>query len=151
MKNDKIIEEANAYLNGNLSMKDTAISLNINIRTFQLHMKKLEEIDPELHKMVINKKNSNQRAGRKLGGQIGKRSSNYTKEEARKIAEMMLIEELTYEKAAEKFDIPKSTIYEMTHSKFIDKNTIAKLEVLATANKKAKPVDDYIEEQRKKW
>ena len=52
-KEEQIIAEAKEYLNGGKTIADTAKSLGITKRTLQLHLGKLESIDPQLHALVL--------------------------------------------------------------------------------------------------
>lgn len=81
-KEEQIIAEARAYIDSGQTIADTAKSLGITKRTLQLHLGKLESIDAELYTLVLERKTSNQNAGRRLGGMIGKRGVTYTEEEA---------------------------------------------------------------------
>ena len=51
----------------------------------------------------------------------------FIKEEANNIAKEIISKHLTYEEAENIFGIPKSTIYEMVHSNYIDSNLSMKL------------------------
>ena len=63
----------------------------------------------------------------------------------------MIHYELTYEEASEEYEIPKSTIYEMTHNpKYVDPDLIRRLDLLAMANQHKMTVDSYIEKNQKK-
>lgn len=136
MDKNKIIEEANIYISNELSIKETASLLGVSKRTLQIHLSRLEEIDKKLYKLVSEKKSKNIKEGRILGGKIGKATPRYSKELANKIANEIILSELTYEEAALEFGIPKSTIYEMVHSSYIDANTKNMLELVALSNNK---------------
>ena len=133
-KEEQIIAEARAYINGGQTIADTAKSLGITKRTLQLHLGKLESIDAELHTLVLERKTSNQNAGRRLGGMIGKRGVTYTEEEAQMIANSIASQHLTYQKAEEIFCIPSSTIYEMVHRDHVSQDTRDQLELIAMEN-----------------
>ena len=149
MNKDQIIKEAQTYLSGDKTIEETAKNLNISKRTLQLHLGKLDIIDPELHKLVLEKKESMQIKGRVKGGTIGKATPSYTKEEAEYVANEMIKNGYTYENASKRLGIPKSTIYEMVHSNFIDKELKDKLEVVAIANQKGLTVDELINKNRR--
>ena len=149
MNKDQIIQEAQTYLSGDKTIEETAKNLNISKRTLQLHLGKLDIIDPELHKLVLEKKESMQIKGRVKGGTIGKATPSYTKEEAEYVANEMIKNGYTYENASKRLGIPKSTIYEMVHSNFIDKELKDKLEVVAIANQKGLTVDELINKNRR--
>ena len=52
----RIEEEAQEYINNDLTEKQTAEKLGINRRTLQLHLKKLAIINQELYNLVLKKK-----------------------------------------------------------------------------------------------
>ena len=133
-KEEQIIAEARAYINGGQTIADTAKSLGITKRTLQLHLGKLKSIDAELYTLVLERKTSNQNAGRRLGGMIGKRGVTYTEEEAQMIANSIASQHLTYQKAEEIFGIPSSTIYEMVHRDHVSQDTRDQLELIAMEN-----------------
>jgi len=136
MDNNRIIEEANVYISNDLSIKETASILGISKRSLQLHFTKLEKIDKKLHELVLDKKRKNMEKGRILGGKIGKATPRYTKEVANMIAKEIINSELTYEEASMEFELPKSTIYEMVHSSYIDEETKNMLDLVAISNNK---------------
>lgn len=142
MNKDKIIEEAKVYVSNDLTVEETANDLGISKRTFQIHLKQLGSIDPFLYGLVLKKKESNIKAGRIKGGEIGKAKPRYTKEEAIKIANAIIVNEYTYEEVSERYGIPKSTVYEMVHSEYIPSEMKASLERVAVANKKGVLVAD---------
>ena len=133
---NRYIEEAKIYVENDKTVEETAKDLGISKRTFQLHLKKIKELDPELDKLVITKKKKNILTGNIKGGQIGKATPSYTKEEVNDIAREIISKHLTYEEASIQFGIPKSTIFEMMHSKYIEPELSIKLEVVAISNRK---------------
>ncbi len=143
-----IEEEAKVYLEKNKTLSEIAFELGISKRTFQLHIKKLKELDPTLHNLVLEKQKSNIISGRKRGGEIGKRPPTYTKEEANLLADLMIHNQLTYEEASIETGLPHSTIYDMVHSDFIDSEKLHQLELVAMANKKGLTTESYIESKR---
>lgn len=138
MNKEEIIKEANFYLNNDLTEREAALELGISRRTLQLHLKKLGEIDVLLYDAVLKKKESNVKTGRIKGGVQGKATPSYTKEEAIAVANIMLGESLTYEEAAKRCNIPKSTIFEMLKSDFIPEKVRMQLDLLAIRNNKNK-------------
>ena len=80
LDNNVIIHEAEEYVSNTKTVEETAADLGISKRTLQLHLKRLEQIDENLHKKVLEKQERAQKAGRVKGGQIGKSHSSYTKE-----------------------------------------------------------------------
>ena len=147
MENSVIINEAKTYLNNNMTVKDTASYLGISLRTFQLHLKKLELLDPDLHKLVLNKKNSNIIAGRSRGGLVGHggKVSNYTREEVINMAKEIINRQLTYREAEVLFEIPSSTIYDLVHGSNVPKELLDMLDDVAYVNKKGVAYEDYLE------
>ena len=143
-----IEEEAKVYLENDKTLSEVAFELGISKRTFQLHIKKLKELDPTLHNLVLEKQKSNIIAGRKRGGETGKRLPTYTKEEANLLADLMIHNQLTYEQASIETGLPHSTIYDMVHSDYIDSEKLHQLELVAMANKKGLTTESYIESKR---
>jgi len=146
---EQIIKEAERYLEEDITSIDEASSaLGISRRTFQLHMKKLEEIAPETFLLVKAKKEANIVSGVKKGGETGKRGTTWTKEEAKDIAERMISGVMTYREAAEKTGIPSSTIHEMVHKGLDDAEISSLLYVLSEANRRGMSVEDYLKKHR---
>lgn len=131
---NKIIYEAQMYLNGDLSISKLADSLGISKKTLQNHFKQLELIDKELYDQVQKKKEQNITAGQVLGGQTGKATSSHTKEEIENIAKNMINLGLTYREAEDYFKIPKSTIYELLHSGALSDELTEGIDSLADNN-----------------
>ena len=134
----EIIREAQEYISNGLTERETAEKLGISRRTLQLHLKKLEDIDPVLYNMVLMKKKSNVIAGRSKGGKIGKATPTYTRVEALKMARSIINNSYTYEEASKIYNIPKSTIYEMVHSDFVPENIQRELDLVAIHNNQTK-------------
>lgn len=141
MKDENIIKEAYAYINNDKTVAETAEELGISKRTFQLHIKKLEIISPELHDLVLEKQKSNQNAGRRIGGAKGKRGVSYTEEEAQTIASEIISQHLTYQEAETIHGRPSSTIYDIVHSSYISLEMKDKLDITATENKIGSSID----------
>lgn len=145
--NEDILKEAEYYLNNDVTIEQASHDLGISKRTLQLHMKKLASIAPDKFKLVQDKKENSVRQGRVVGGSIGKRNPTWSRDEARVIAKRMVEENLTYEQAEKEFGIPKSTIYEMTHSNLKDEKIESLLYALAIANKKGTTLDEFLKER----
>ncbi|MBR5369828.1 MAG: hypothetical protein IK137_00830 [Bacilli bacterium] len=133
-----IEDEAREYIRNNLTVGETAEKLGISRKTFQIHLKKLGEINQLLNDLVLQKKESNLKAGRIKGGKVGKNTPTYTKEDANIVANGIIRESYTYEEAAMIYGVPKSTIYEMVHSDFVDEDTKMQLGLVAEYNNKNK-------------
>ena len=116
---DKFIFEINFYLENDYTLEEAANKLGISKSTLQNHIKKMKEINPELYNKVREKQFVNQQVGRVKGGQIGKRSANWTDEDALKIADVFISGEYTLEELSNVFNIPKSTVYEILTSSVI--------------------------------
>lgn len=149
-KKERIIEEAKYYLKSDKTLKEVAEELQISLRTLQLHIKKLPEINSDLYNLVLNKQKAAQIAGRKIGGQKGKRTVSYTYEKAQEIKNLIISHQLTYQEAFLCTGISTSTIYDMVHSAFISEEDKLKLDLIATANKKNITVEEYQERHRKR-
>ena len=149
--NNQIEIEAKEYLKDDKTVAETAEIFGISKRTLQLHLKKLSEINPELHKLVLNKQKSNIIAGRIKGGTLGKRGVSYTQEEVTKIAEYMIHTQATYEEASNFFDIPTSTIHDMMRSPLLREEYKMQLEVVAEANRKKISTEELLERNKKIW
>ena len=145
MTNDeRILEEADYYLNNDVTIKQASSDLGISKRTLQLHLQKLESISPEKAKLVKDKKLASEKQGKIKGGSLGKRGPTWTKEQAMEIAEAMINKQMTNREAESAFGIPKSTIYEMTHKGIDDEMTESLLYGLAEANRKGIPLDEFL-------
>ena len=149
-KKERIIAEAKYYLESSKTLKEVAKELHISLRTLQLHIQKLPEINNDLYSLVLNKQKAAQIAGRKIGGQKGKRTVSYTYEKAQEIKNLIITHQLTYLEASLCTGISTSTIYDMVHSDFISEDDKLKLDLIATANKKKITVEEYQERHRKR-
>ena len=129
-----IVKEAEEYVSNNKTVEETAKDLGISKRTLQLHFKRLQKINENLHKKVLEKQETAQQIGRIKGGQVGKSHSHFTKEQAEKIANTIITKALSYKDAEEEFGLPKSTIYEVVHSDLVSRELRDKLDILAEAN-----------------
>ena len=149
MDNNQIIQEAKTYISSDKTIEETAKDLKISKRTLQLHLGKLDAIDPELHKLVLAKKESMQIKGRIKGGTIGKATPSYTKEEAEHVANEIIKYGYTYEEASKRLNIPRSTIYEIVHSPSVSMDLKNKLDALAIANNKGMTLEELMEKNRR--
>ncbi len=119
MDNKQLLEEANYYLGNDVTMAESACHFNISKKSFQLHMKKLEEIYPEKFKLVQLKKGRNLALGMVKGGKNGKPTNHkklggkpftLTKGEAISLAKSIITGDLSFREAEMLTGIPKSTI-----------------------------------------
>ncbi len=117
----KILEEANYYLDNDVTMKQAANYFGISKKSFQVHMKKLENLFPDKYKLVQEKKQMNLIAGAKKGGQNGKptpplvhtpKPFTIEKEMLMQIANSIIKSDLTLREIENIYDIPKSTIHD---------------------------------------
>lgn len=144
MANDEqILKEANYYLDNDLTIEQASRDLGISKRTLQLHLKKLESIAPDVFKLVVDKKISNERRGKIKGGTLGKRGPSWTEEDAISIASKMIEKELTYEQAEKEFGIAHTTLHEMMNKGIKDLDTTSLLYALTMAHKKGMSLDDF--------
>jgi len=141
----KILNEARYYLTHNNTMKEVAIHFNISIRTLQLHFKKLESIDLETYKLVLDKKEINQINGRKNIN--GGKKSFYTEEDINYICDTIINRGFSYNEASLYFNIPSSTLFELMKRVDIERRT--KLDLLAEANIKNTTTDQIIRKRLK--
>lgn len=139
-----IEEEARTYIGSEMTVKETASYCGVSKRTLQLHLRKLEELNPELHKLVLKKQQRQIILGQKKGGSIGRRKPNYTPENATDMAEFLIKNQATYKEASEITGIPSSTIYDMTHSKYIPRELQEKLSMVAEANHRQLSTTEYL-------
>ena len=144
---EQILQEADYYLNNDVTVEQASTDLHISKRTFQLHLKKLESIDPDKFKLVTDKKKNNERQGRIKGGTVGKRGATWTKEEAKATAAQMIKEQMTYSEAENKMGTPKSTIYEMVHKGIEDNDTQSLLLALSESNRRGMTLEKYMSEE----
>ena len=140
---------AREYIANDLTMEETASKLGISLSTLKSIFAKIELTNPALYKEINNKKTKQVAEGKKKGARLGKAKVRYTQEQAIAIAQTMINDELSYEEASELFNIPKSTLYEMVHSDFIDCELKDKLDVLAYSNKRKMAVSELEEENKR--
>ena len=143
--NEQIIKEADYYLSNNVSVDQASKALGISRRTFQLHMKKLEEIHPTKAVLVRTKKLANIKSGNILGGQTGKRSVSYTLTDVSGAALEMIEHGESYREASVSLGIPKSTLHEMINSKGLSKDKIELLYIQAKKENPTLALSDFLD------
>lgn len=148
---EQIKEEARIFINNDLTVEETSTQLGISKRTFQLHMSALKVVDNGLYKLVKEKTDKLQIKGRLEGAKKGKRKPNWSKETVFQIADAVIANELTYEEAEKRFGIPKSTIYEMLKSDYIDEDRKTKLDAVVQANIRRKNLAFIINENKRRY
>lgn len=140
---EQLIKEAEYYLNNNVTIEQASIDLNISKRTLQLHLKKLEDIAPATFALVKAKKDANIHKGKIKGGLTGKRGATWTEEDAKRVATLILSQEMTYREAEEKTGIPSSTIHDMVHKGVNPDEGGSLLYALAEANRRGLTLDEF--------
>ena len=138
--NEKIIEQAQYYIENDVTMKEAGEYFGICKKSFQVRMKKLESIAPDVFKLVELKKQGNLASGMVKGGQNGKptivpRSHSITKTQAIQFANYMLENDVTLRELESVFGISKSTIFDNFTSDILGEELKTKIEFLLEAHK----------------
>ena len=102
---EQITREAIYYLVHNKSLEETAKDLEVSKRTLQLHLKKLEVFNENLHRIVEEKKKENQKIGRINHTHKGGRASMYDQDMINHLCDCILQNSYTYQEAEEMFII----------------------------------------------
>lgn len=144
---EKIKYEAEYILySKNKTLEEIAKELNISKRTLQNHINTLlPEMDKELYEKVRIKIDETSKLRNIKGGQTSKKVSSYTKEEIEFLCneftkafnnnnkeEIMSLREF-----AEKYNIPKSTLYDIL-TKYVTDNDLSMIKSLFEFNKRHK-------------
>ena len=144
---EKIKYEAEYILySKNKTLEEISDELNISKRTLQNHINTLlPEIDKKLYEKVRIKIDETSKLRNIKGGQTGKKHSSYTQEEIEylcneftkafnnnKKEEIMSLREF-----AEKYSIPKSTLYDIL-TKYVTDNDLSMIKSLFEFNKRHK-------------
>ncbi|MEG2321977.1 MAG: sporulation transcriptional regulator SpoIIID [Bacilli bacterium] len=131
MSDLKIIEIANYIVSNKASVMDTANYFNISKSTLQKVINnKLVGIDIDLYSLVKKVQIHNQLKGKIKGGQISKRTVTWTKEDAYRLAKLMLAEKMTFEELSQHTLIPISTLSDILKNGIDDeiiKNSLSSL------------------------
>ena len=115
---EEIKAQAQYYIDNNVTMKEAGLHFGICKKTFQVRMKKLESIAPDVFKLVELKKQNNLASGMVKGGQNGKpspgasRSHIMTSEEVVTLAQYALQNDLSLRELETVIGISKSTIFD---------------------------------------
>lgn len=134
---ENILKEANYFLTNDVTLKEASSNLGISKRTLQLHIKKLEKIEPATYVLVKDKIEKNIKKGNIKGGTIGKRGPSTTEIDTLEMFNFMVENDLTYEEMENYLGMPKSTIYEaLSRIDDLDKQNI--LQELAKSHKTGK-------------
>lgn len=144
---EKIKYEAEYILySKNKILEEISDELNISKRTLQNHINTiLPEIDKKLYEKVRIKIDETSKLRNIKGGQTGKKHSSYTQEEIEYLCneftkafnnnnkeEIMSLREF-----AEKYSIPKSTLYDIL-TKYVTDNDLSMIKSLFEFNKRHK-------------
>jgi len=144
---EKIKYEAEYILySKNKTLEEISDELNISKRTLQNHINTLlPEIDKKLYEKVRIKIDETSKLRNIKGGQTGKKHSSYTQEEIEYLCneftkafnnnnkeEIMSLREF-----AEKYNIPKSTLYDVL-TKYVTDNDLSMIKSLFEFNKRHK-------------
>ena len=144
---EKIKYEAEYILySKNKTLEEISDELNISKRTLQNHINTLlPEIDKKLYEKVRIKIDETSKLRNIKGGQTSKKNSSYTQEEIEYLCneftkafnnnnkeEIMSLREL-----AEKYNIPKSTLYDIL-TKYVTDNDLSMIKSLFEFNKRHK-------------
>lgn len=130
----------------NKTLEEISDELNISKRTLQNHINTLlPEIDKKLYEKVRIKIDETSKLRNIKGGQTGKKHSSYTQEEIEYLCneftkafnnnnkeEIMSLREF-----AEKYNIPKSTLYDIL-TKYVTDNDLSMIKSLFEFNKRHK-------------
>lgn len=147
---ESYIEEAIEYITNDLTMEQTAKKLGISLSTLQNHFQRVKEMDLDLNEKIVEKTKRQIHNGTITGGQRGKATRRYSDAEILEIVHIIISSELTYEEASTLLEIPKSTIYELTHSDAVSKELKDQLDMVAEANIRNCSVGYLIEESEKR-
>lgn len=144
---EKIKYEAEYILySKNKTLEEISDELNISKRTLQNHINTLlPEIDKKLYEKVRIKIDETSKLRNIKGGQTSKKNSSYTQEEIEYLCneftkafndnnkeEIMSLREF-----AEKYNIPKSTLYDVL-TKYVTDNDLSMIKSLFEFNKRHK-------------
>lgn len=114
---DEIIKQAQYYIDNDVTMKEAGSHFGICKKTFQVRMKNLESIAPDVFKLVEQKKQGNLVSGAIKGGQNGKptivpRSHSITPQQAITFANYMIEHDISLRELEVVFGVSKSTIFD---------------------------------------
>lgn len=119
MKEKKILEVAKYIIENKATIEMTANHFNMSISSIKKYINNddnLKSIDIEIYNEVKKVQQYLIEIGNHTGGKNSIAQSKHTEFEAIEIAQTMLEEGLTVNQAAVKFNVPKSTLYEMITS-----------------------------------
>ena len=144
---EKIKYEAEYILySKNKTLEEISDELNISKRTLQNHINTLlPEIDKKLYEKVRIKIDETSKLRNIKGGQTGKKHSSYTQEEIEYLCNEFTKsfnnnnkeEIISLREFAEKYSIPKSTLYDIL-TKYVTDNDLSMIKSLFEFNKRHK-------------
>ena len=144
---EKIKYEAEYILySKNKTLEEISDELNISKRTLQNHINTLlPEIDKKLYEKVRIKIDETSKLRNIKGGQTGKKHSSYTQEEIEYLCNEFTKafnnnnkeEIMSLRDFAEKYSIPKSTLYDIL-TKYVTDNDLSMIKSLFEFNKRHK-------------
>lgn len=144
---EKIKYEAEYILySKNKTLEEISDELNISKRTLQNHINTLlPEIDKKLYEKVRIKIDETSKLRNIKGGQTGKKHSSYTQEEIEYLCNEFTKafnnnnkeEIISLREFAEKYNIPKSTLYDIL-TKYVTDNDLSMIKSLFEFNKRHK-------------
>ena len=130
----------------NKTLEEISDELNISKRTLQNHINTLlPEIDKKLYEKVRVKIDETSKLRNIKGGQISKKNSSYAKEEIEFLCKEFTKafndnnkeEIMSLREFAEKYNIPKSTLYDVL-TKYVTDNDLSMIKSLFEFNKRHK-------------
>jgi hypothetical protein len=134
-KRTKVLEVAKFIIEKTATIKMTADHFGMSTSSIKKYINNdLKEIDESIYNNVKIVQQNLMELGQVTGGKTGKRGTKYTEREALEIAETMLANRWTLEKASKYFKVPTSTIYERILS-IEDPEVIRRLQELFRKNK----------------
>lgn len=151
ISNDKILEEADYYIENDISMKEVGEHFNVSKKTIQVHLNdKLLELDEARFKLVQEKKQKRLIMGAKKGGQTSspKKTSNISSnrkgkykipdEKIEQIARSIINGDLSLRDIESMTKIPKSTISDNLTEARLGKEIYEKLSETLKTHKEIK-------------
>ena len=112
-----VLEVAKYIIENKATVSDTATHFGKSVSSIKKYINnKLFDIDKNAYEAVKEVQNELILAGRKLGGETGKRGPSISEEEVKEIALKMIEKSWTYTDAAINLGIPSSTIYERVNA-----------------------------------
>ncbi len=139
IEKEDIRKAASYYINNDVTLEDAALYVGIKSKkTLNNYFARLcgskDEKDRLLYEKIVLKKYENEQKGKSKGGQTGVRKTKYTRDIAVNIYNYITKNNATYRQAAEEFQIPSSTIYEIMHSNLLTDDEKNKIDIVSKSN-----------------